>query len=121
MKILIDMNLTPDWAGVLKLQGLEAVHWSKVGDPKASDKTIMSWARERGYIVFTHDLDFGALLAATQAMGPSVIQLRTQDVSTSAQELLVVKILDQFQKELGEGALISIDPEQARVRILPIS
>ncbi len=49
MKILIDMNLTPDWAGVLKLQGLEAVHWSKVGDPKASDKTIMSWARERGY------------------------------------------------------------------------
>ncbi|BAY65373.1 hypothetical protein NIES22_54780 [Calothrix brevissima NIES-22] len=25
----------------------------------------MEWARIRGYIIFTHDLDFGSLLAAT--------------------------------------------------------
>jgi predicted nuclease of predicted toxin-antitoxin system len=27
----------------------------------------MNWALTNGYIVFTHDLDFGAILAATQA------------------------------------------------------
>ena len=55
------------------------VHWSTV-DIRAADDVIMSWARENGFIVFTHDLDFGVLLALTQAENPSVIQVRTQDV-----------------------------------------
>ena len=29
--------------------------------------SVMEWARSNGYIVFTHDLDFGAILAATRA------------------------------------------------------
>jgi hypothetical protein len=47
---------------------------------RAPDDIIVSWARENGYIVFTHDLDFGVLLAWTRAESPSVIQVRTQDV-----------------------------------------
>ena len=66
MKILIDMNLPPRWAKVFAGAGWEALHWSQVGAPTASDREIMAWARENGYIVFTHDLDFSALLAATQ-------------------------------------------------------
>jgi predicted nuclease of predicted toxin-antitoxin system len=31
MKILIDMNLSPNWAGFLKGVGIEALHWSDVG------------------------------------------------------------------------------------------
>ena len=61
MKILIDMNLSPDWVKVLKDAGWEIVHWSTV-DMRATDDVIMSWARENGHIVFTHDLDFGVLL-----------------------------------------------------------
>ena len=80
MKILIDMNLSPDWVKVLERAGWEAVHWSTVGDMRAPDDVIMLWARENGYIVFTHDLDFGVLLALTRAESPSVIQVRTQDV-----------------------------------------
>jgi predicted nuclease of predicted toxin-antitoxin system len=30
------------------------------------DRTIMEWSLTNGYIVFTNDLDFGAILAATQ-------------------------------------------------------
>ncbi len=40
----------------------------------------MEWAKTNSHIVFTHDLDFGAILAATNAIAPSVIQVRTQDV-----------------------------------------
>ncbi len=47
--------------------------------------------------------------------------VKASGIGGSAQELLVVKVLTQFQKELEEGALISVDPEQARVRILPVS
>jgi len=70
MKILIDMNLPPRWVQVFTAEGWEALHWSRVGAPTASDREIMAWARENGFVVFTHDLDFSALLAATQGEGP---------------------------------------------------
>jgi predicted nuclease of predicted toxin-antitoxin system len=73
MKILVDMNLAPDWVPVLQSAGYQAVHWFTVGDPRAPDHDIMAWARTNGYVVFTHDLDFGSLLATTGAAGPSVI------------------------------------------------
>jgi len=40
MKLLIDMNLSPGWVEVFKQQGLEALHWSAVGDPRAPDPII---------------------------------------------------------------------------------
>jgi predicted nuclease of predicted toxin-antitoxin system len=49
MKILIDMNLSPDWVVSLREAGFESVHWSHVGDPKASDETIMDYAKACGY------------------------------------------------------------------------
>lgn len=73
LKILIDMNLSPEWVNVLACHHLPAVHWLKVGDPRATDREIMDWARANEYTVFTHDLDFGMLLALTQAGKPSVI------------------------------------------------
>ena len=73
MKIVIDMNLSPEWADFFRSAGMEALHWSQVGDGHAEDATIMSWARSNDYVVFTHDLDFGTLLALTRATGPSVI------------------------------------------------
>ena len=78
MKLVIDMNLTPAWVRFLQQEGFEALHWSTTGEPKATDATIMEWARQAGHVVFTHDLDFSALLALTEATGPSVIQVRTQ-------------------------------------------
>ncbi|WP_226889271.1 DUF5615 family PIN-like protein [Nostoc sp. MG11] len=73
-----------------------------------------------GYIVFTHDLDFGSLLAATSADSPSVIQVRTQDILPNSIENLVISALNQFESLLESGALITIDQAQSRVRILPI-
>ena len=66
---------------MLDQHGWEAVHWSTVDDPRASDRTIMARALTNEYVVITHVLDFGALLAATSARGPSVIQVRAQGVT----------------------------------------
>jgi predicted nuclease of predicted toxin-antitoxin system len=60
MKLLVDMNLPPRWVEFLATKGIEAMHWSTVGDPRATDAVIMQWASERSYAVFTHDLDFSA-------------------------------------------------------------
>ena len=120
MKLLVDMNLSPEWVAVLKEAGWEAVHWSKVGNPRAADSEIMAWAKQNGHSVFTHDLDFGSLLALTQAEGPSVIQVRTQDVTPTAIGKLVADALRQFQPDLEKGALIVLDEARARARVLPL-
>jgi predicted nuclease of predicted toxin-antitoxin system len=75
--------------------------------------------RNCNYTLFTHDLDFGALLANTHARGPSVIQVRTQNVLPEAIGDLVVNAIRQFAEDLQRGALITIDPYHSRARILP--
>lgn len=120
MKILLDMNLSPDWVAVFERYKISAVHWSTIGDPREKDAVIMEWARTNGYIVFTHDLDFGSLLAATGADTPSVIQVRTQDIWPKNSEEIVISALNQFECLLKSGALVTINQAQSRVRILPI-
>jgi predicted nuclease of predicted toxin-antitoxin system len=71
-------------------------------------------------LLFTHDLDFGAILAATEAEGPSVIQIRAQDISPDYAKNLLLNILNKFGKNLLQGALISVDEEKSRVRLLPL-
>ena len=51
MKILIDMNLSPDWVAVFGRYNIIAVHWSTVGDTREKDSVIMEWARTNGYIL----------------------------------------------------------------------
>ncbi len=120
MKILIDMNLSPDWGQVFIKYNIQSVHWSTVGDPRATDRVIMEWAKTNSYVVFTNDLDFGSLLAATQAESPSVIQIRTQDLLPASIENIVIEALRRLASELELGALITLDLTRYRVRILPI-
>lgn len=90
MKVLVDRNLSPSWVPVRERDGFPAVHWSAVGDGSAPDPVVLGWARDNNDIVFTNDLDVGATLAATRAAGPSVIQVRTQDVTPDHLGNLVV-------------------------------
>jgi hypothetical protein len=45
---------------------------STIGDMRAPDCEILLYAVEHGYVVFTHDLDFGALLALGKLRQPSI-------------------------------------------------
>ena len=120
MRILVDMSLSPVWREVFEQNGIEAMHWSEVGNPKAKDREILTWARENRFIVFTHDLDFGHLLALTHAAGPSVIQVRSADVLPESIGPVVLDALRQHGSPLEAGALVVIEPADFRVRILPI-
>jgi predicted nuclease of predicted toxin-antitoxin system len=121
MRLLVDMNLSPDWCEVLRRAGWDSVHWGAVGAPDAADRDLMAWALREGYVVLTHDLDLAAILASTGSRGPSVIQVRAQDVTPSALAALVVRVLERHGEALESGAVISVDEERARLRILPIS
>ena len=71
-------------------------------------------------MVFTHDLDFGRILALTGLDGPSVVQLRTHDLLPKAVGNLVIDAMLVHHELLERGALLVVDAASARVRILPI-
>ena len=120
VKLVVDLNLSPEWTELLGRHGHDAVHWSRVGDPRATDATILAWARDDDRVVFTHDLDFSRLLALTHATGPSVFQVRTEDVLPSAIGVLVIEALQQHAEALEAGAIVVLDATSLRARILPI-
>ncbi len=120
MRLLIDMNLSPRWVGLLNSAGFEAAHWSTFGAVDAPDKDIMAYAAAHGYVVLTHDLDFGSILAATQGEKPSVVQIRAVDVNPDVIGKQVSIALGQMVSELEEGALLTIDPNRTRLRVLPL-
>jgi predicted nuclease of predicted toxin-antitoxin system len=101
VKILVDVNLSPAWVPFLTQAGFESVYWSTVGDVRAPDGGVMAWARENGYVVFTHDMDFGALLAATRARGPSVLQARVKDTMPDVLGPDVLRVLHLRREALA--------------------
>lgn len=120
MKIVVDMNLSPDWVNVLHFGGHEAVHWSEVGAANSGDDEIMDWARGHGSVVFTTDLDFGTILAASGQSGPSVIQLRLGRHFPPRLREHVFRAISASKDSLETGALLTIDQKRFRLRILPI-
>jgi predicted nuclease of predicted toxin-antitoxin system len=120
MKFLIDMNMSPRWGLILSGAGFEAVHWSRVGAANAPDPEIMAHAEAHDFIVLTNDLDFGNMLAATNAAWPSVVQVRVGNLRPHVIGAQVVEALRQMTEELEAGALVTIDPKRTRVRVLPL-
>ena len=118
MKLLVDMNLSPSWVERLAAHGFEAVHWSTIGTATAADSEILTWANEHRFVVITNDLDFSAILAASD--GPSVVQIRSQDLLSDVVVSIVAKALDAHREEIERGALLSIDEAGTRVRVLPL-
>lgn len=120
MNIVVDMNLGKDWVTFLKTAGQGAIHWSDIGLHDDDDADIMMWASVNRHAVLTADLDFGKLLASTNAAWPSVIQLRTPNTLPSFSGHLVVEAVRQASYEIEVGSLMTIDADRFRLRPLPI-
>ncbi len=120
MKLLIDMNLSPLWVDFLDSAGIQATHWASVGGLDAPDADIMAYAAAGDYIVLTHDLDFGAILAATNGGRPSVVQFRASDLRPDTIGRHLIDAIRRMKDELEQGALLTIEPGRARMRLLPL-
>ena len=120
VKLLVDMNLSPRWVKLLTAAGFESAHWSTLGANNAPDSEIMHYASVNNYVVLTHDLDFSAILAATHGEKPSVVQIRAEDVSTDIIGKQIIIALRQMATELEQGALLTVDTNRTRLRVLPL-
>ena len=120
MTIVIDMNLSPEWESVFA-EYCDIEHWSRIGDSDTPDELILQWAKERGHVILTNDLDFGAILAATHLDSPSVFQIRSMCLDPVVIGADVLACFKKFEQDLKKGVLISYDLQKARVRRLPFA
>lgn len=114
------MNLSPRWTGILNSAGHSAIHWLDCGNPNAHDSEVLLYAQQNEYVLLTHDLDFGAILAATSGTSPSVIQIRAGNLNPDLIATEVIAAIGQVTNELQSGALLIIQPGSTRVRMLPL-
>lgn len=121
VRVLIDMNLSPEWKKGFASQGWTSCPRSEIGSPSAPDTDLMAWAREENYVIFTHDLAFGALFAASGHSKPSMIQMRCEDTAPSTKGPPLIEALCLAEADLGNGTLVTADPRRTRIRILPLT
>lgn len=121
MRLLVDANLSPKIAAMLRAGGHDAVHVADIGLLGASDETILAHARDSGQVIVSADADFGELLAVSRATQPSVVLLRSADHLTPDQQAaLLTANLPVVAAELAAGAVVSIARGRLRVRPLPV-
>lgn len=121
MKLLLDANLSPEIARLLKEVGHDAIHVRDIELLSASDPDILRAAADKGRILITADSDFGALLALGSLASPSVVLLRSADhLRPADQASLIVANLPAVADDLERGAVASLTTKRLRVRALPI-
>ena len=120
MRFLADMGIALDVCVALRSAGHDVAHLSERGHIRHSDTDIMIDAAMEGRIILTHDLDFGGLLAASQATRPSIITFRLNDMSPPSVTTHLLDVLARHKSALLDGAAITITDAGARCRLLPI-
>ena len=80
----------------------------------------MKYACDNNYIVMTCDLDFTTMLSATHNLKPSIVQIRMKEFYAEQVIELIVYALLQSADELAKGAILTIDMNKFRLRLLPL-
>ena len=122
MRLLIDENLSPRVARLLREAGHDAAHVTEVGLGNTDDAEILDAAADGAFAIVTADTDFGALLAARGTSSPSVVMLRSSDHLTPDEQAgLIVAVLVRVGDELEQGAIASVTTERVRLHNLPVA
>lgn len=121
MKLLIDNALSPQISQDLKVAGYDSVHVREYNMQKSSDKEIFRVAEKEQRAIISADTDFGALLAIRGKTSPSFILLR-KNTNLRPKQIAsqLIRILDEYSKEIEEGCVLTITDKKIRIRNLPI-
>jgi predicted nuclease of predicted toxin-antitoxin system len=114
------MNFDATRAEMLRSHGVDALHWSDVGDPQDVDPVVIAWARANGCVVVTQDLGIATALATTGAESPSVFQLRRADDLSPGLMTRIASAAKKHEKDLARGCILVYDARTNRVRIRPL-
>lgn len=121
MRFIVDNALSPRVAEGLNEAGHDAIHVRSIGLASATDNEILSYAKMDRRVIMSADTDFGTLLALNNASIPSFILFRRTDKRPLSILKLLLSTIDSIQDDLDKGAVVVIEDNRLRIRILPIS
>ncbi len=120
MKFLLNENIPPSLQSLLQSIGWESTHVTLVGLKGKSDNKIVEYCLEHEYIIITHDLDYGRIVSLSGNKRPSVLTFRLEKVTVDELFSLIVDNQIKITHYLSIGALVTIDAENLRFRLLPV-
>jgi predicted nuclease of predicted toxin-antitoxin system len=121
MRFLIDNNLSPKLADLVRAAGHDVAHVRDLGLARAPDHVVLERARAERRVVISADTDFGTLLARFRATSPSFLLVRRVSGRRAPDHAaLILANLAQIRDDLEAGAVVALGESTARIRRLPI-
>ena len=121
MRFLLDENLSPKLAGLLRDAGHDVVHVRDIGLASSQDQAVIEAAQAEDRVLVSADTDFGTLLARSRATGPSFLLIRRASGRRAIEQAeLIVDNLDAITVDLEVGAVVVLGEATLRIRRLPI-
>jgi predicted nuclease of predicted toxin-antitoxin system len=121
VRFLIDNNLSPVLAEILRAAGHDVVHLREIGLQAATDDVVLARARTEERVLVSADTDFGTLLARSGAKSPSVLLMRRLVGRRAAEQAATILAnLPATSADLEDGAVVVLTDEWVRIRRLPM-
>ena len=102
MRFLVDAQLPPSLAELLREHGQEASHIFDTLAPNARDPVIWSFALQGGYVLVTKDEDFAEWSRLRQP-APPVVWVRIGNVKKAALRARLEPLLPDMVRRLEAG------------------
>ena len=119
-EFLANMNISPLTVEQLRNFGWNIVRIPEVMNKGSKDIDILNYAQTHNKVLITQDLDFSMLLAVKGYSKPSLINLRLENAKPDFVTERIIHAVSSIEKELKEGAVITVDETSVRYRNLPI-
>ncbi len=109
MKFLVDENLSPRVAALLREGGVDVTHVLEHGLGGAPDLDVSTLAVAENRAIISADSDFTTLLALSRGTAPSLVLLRSGDqLKPPAQAALLLANLPGLEADLLGGVVVSV-------------
>jgi predicted nuclease of predicted toxin-antitoxin system len=120
MKLLLDQGLPRSAADLFRNIDIDAIHVGEIEMSAAEDVEIIQKAIAEDRIIVTLDADFHTLLALNRSTSPSVIRIRIERLRAQSLVDLLMKVTNECQEELEQGAAVTVEAKRIRIRLLPL-
>ncbi len=120
MKLLLDQGLPRSTVSELHKFNIKSVHVGDIGMAASTDADIINKAIRDKLIVVTLDSDFHTVLATNESSEPSVIRIRIEGLKAKRLSEIIYNVLLSANKEIKDGAAISVTDKGIRIHTLPL-
>jgi predicted nuclease of predicted toxin-antitoxin system len=121
VRFLIDNNLSPVLAEIMRAAEHDVSHVREIGLQAAADELVLARAQAEEHVVVSADTDFGTLLYRSGAKLPSVLLIRRLVGRRAAEQAATILAnLPAVADDLEAGAIVVLTDDWVRIRRLPM-